>query len=149
MVFFHKIKDTFFIFTSNFLYLSFFCLFGYFKYVGYLPWGITLISNNVSIWSLLISTGLPDRGASSKQEISSTKLHKPLWHVCSVTAPSPHTTQLGFFLVFQLHFYLSCNNKAYNMLKMLRIFSVFIIKMATENSLILIFFNVHWYDSII
>ena len=81
--FFHKIKDTFSIFTSNFIDLDILSISALSRVVEH--W---LFSINVSIWSLSTSTGLPDRGAS---------------HVQSVIAPFPiHCTNV--FLRFSCIF---------------------------------------------
>ena len=63
--------------------------FGYLEQVMLKCW---LFSINVLIWSLSTSTGLRDWWWSIVQQgISSMKLRKPLWHVQSVTVPSPYT----------------------------------------------------------
>ena len=85
--------------------------FGYSEYVGYLPCGIMLFVLNVLIWSLSTSTGLSDCSI-IQREISSMKLPKPLvTHSISHSTLSIHRTNL---FVFQLHFYLSWNNKAWH-----------------------------------
>ena len=57
-----------------------------------------------------LSTALPNRGASSSEKTPAWSFANHFWHVWSVTAPSPYAVQ--FFFAFQLHFYLSWNNKA-------------------------------------
>ena len=78
--------------------------FGYFEYVGYLPRRIMLIVLNVSIWLLSTSTSLPNHGASSSEKSPARNFANHVWHVWSVTAPSPHTAQIFFFLHFSCVF---------------------------------------------
>ena len=66
------------------------------------------------------------------------------WHIRSVTAPSSETAQV-FLCVFQLHFYLSWNNKAWYTENIVSP-SIFNIKMA-QNFSNFDFLNAGWYDS--
>ena len=59
-------------------------------------------SINVSIWSLSALIGLPDHGGSSSEKSQAQKFANYFWHVWSVTAPSPYTTQI--FLQFSCVF---------------------------------------------
>ena len=95
-VFFHKIKDVFFIFTNNLMI-----------WIFWYVWlsSVWLFSINVSIWSLSASTVLPDCGASSSEKSLAQNFTNHFWHVQSVTAPSPYTAQIFFcisvaFLLF-------------------------------------------------
>ena len=91
---FHKIKGTFFIFTSNFIDLDILIISAISQVVDH--W---LFSVNVLIWSLSTSTGLPDRGTSSSMNSPEWNLANLFWHVQSVTVPSPYTAHKSF-----LHF---------------------------------------------
>ena len=54
--------------------------FGYFEYVRCLPRGIMLIVlSYVSVWSLSISTGLPDHGAPSSEKSLARNLANHFW----------------------------------------------------------------------
>ena len=84
---------------------------GYFEYVPYLSHGTMLIflnNVNVSIWLLSTSTGLPNCGTQSSKS-PAWNFANHFWHVQSITTHSPYTAKI--FFVFQLHFYLSWNNK--------------------------------------
>ena len=84
---------------------------GYFEYVPYLSHGTMLIflnNVNVSIWLLSTSTGLPNCGTQSSKS-TAWNFANHIWHVQSITTHSPYTAKI--FFVFQLHFYLSWNNK--------------------------------------
>ena len=70
-----------------------------------------LFSIHVWNWSLSISTGLPDCGASFSEKSLAWNFSNHFWHVQSVTACSPHTAQIAFCV--QLCFFLSWNNKAW------------------------------------
>ena len=65
---------------------------------GYLPHGRILLVLNVSIWLLSFNWSTWPWSV-TQWEISSTKLCNCIWHVCSVTAPSPYTAQI-FFHIF-------------------------------------------------
>ena len=84
---------------------------GYFEYVTHLSHGtmLTGLNNvNVSIWLLSTSTSLPNCGthpANLQHEILQTTLD-----MFRQSQHFLHTLQRSFF-VFQLHFYLSRNNK--------------------------------------
>ena len=92
LVFFCKIKDTFFIFTNNFIDLDILCMSAISCMVSH--W---LFSINILIWLPSTSSGLPDRGASSSREKSPTQSYtNHFWHIRSVTAPSPYTVQIFF-----------------------------------------------------
>ena len=103
---FHEIKDTLFIFTSDYW-------FGYFECVGCLPHGVMTIVLNYCLCSKAANCNWSTRPWSIlQQEISNTELRRPLWtHSVSHSTFSIHYTNWGFF-VFQLHFYLSWNIKA-------------------------------------
>ena len=106
-VFFHKIKDTFFIFTHNYW-------FGHFQYVSYLPCGIMLIVFNQCLDLIAINFNWSTWPWSIiQQKITSSKLGKPLLtYSISHSTFSIHCTNLCICFAFQLHFYLSWN-KAY------------------------------------
>ena len=110
--------------------------FRYFEYFGCLSHGMMLMVLNYCNWSTWPWSIM------QQEKISSVKLGQPLWHVWSVTAPSPNIAQILFFLAFQLCFYLCWNNKAWYAKKCCFFPSIFSLKTATQNSLILIlFFN--------
>ena len=116
--------------------------FGYFDYVSYLPCGITLIVPNVSIWLLLTLTGLSNHGAKSSEQSPAGNFANTF----DMFDQSQHLHQTlhksFFFLAFQLCFYLCWNNKAWYAKKCCFFPSIFSLKTATQNSLILIlFFN--------
>ena len=66
-----------------------------------------LFSINVSIWSLLTSTGQPDCGALSSKKPPARNFTHHFWHIWSVTKPSPDTAQifLKILMVIQLQLY--------------------------------------------
>ena len=68
-----------------------------------------------------------------KQEISNIKFQKRLWHIRSVTEPSPYTAQTFFFFcfAFRLCFYLSWVSKA-AYAENVAFSSIFNIKMAMQ-----------------
>ena len=102
--------------------------FGYLEYVSYLPSGKhRLFSINILISSLSTSTGLPDCvRVSSSEKCPAWKLANHFWHILSVVVPFSYAVQI----LFQLHFYLSWNDKA----QTLKMFfsSIFNTKMSTQ-----------------
>ena len=139
--FFHKIKDTFFIFNNNIIDLDILSMSAISCLMKH--W---LFSINVSIWLLSTSTGLPNQGALSSKKSQTWNFANHFWHIWSVTAPSPYTAQI-FFFAFQLCFYLSWIIK-HNMPKMLCFILSLMLKWLHKNSpILLVFFNAHWYDS--
>ena len=127
--FFHEIKDTFFIFTNNFIDWDIFSMLAISHVVK--RW---LYSINVSIWSLSISSVLPHHGtSSSSQKSPAWNFTKHFWCVRSVTTPPPHTAQIFFFFWhFSWRFYLSWNKKNIICWKCHISSSIFNIKMATQ-----------------
>ena len=106
-----------------------------------------LLSIRVLIWLLLISSGLPAM-EHVQWEISSMQLRKPLLtRSISHSTFSTHCTHV--FFAFQLHFYLSWNNKAQYAKNVVYLLPSSILKWLHKNSLILIsfFLNARWYDS--
>ena len=97
---------------THFSFSPIFYWFGYFEYVGYLPYGITLLfSINVLILLLPTSTGLPNHRTSSSRKSPAQNFASHFCHIWSVTAPLSYTAH-NFFFNVQLLFYLSWNNKA-------------------------------------
>ena len=76
------------------------------------PTYVCIDCSQVFICSLSAAIGLPDLGASSSGKLPTWNFTNHIWHICSVTAPPPYTAQFFFFFAFQLHSYLSWNNKA-------------------------------------
>ena len=113
-IFFHKIKDAFFIFTNNLIDLDI--------------WGTLVLSHvvecwlfsiNALIWSPSTSTGPADPGASSSKKSPARNFnHFP--HVHSVAAPSPHTALILFLHFRRIFTFLEVIKQ--NTLKMLPIF---------------------------
>ena len=102
--FFHKVKDTFFIFTNNVIDLGIVSMSANSCRVKH--W---LFSVNVSIWSISPSTGPPDRGASSSEK-SQLEISQTTFDMFDQSQNLVNT--LNIFLAFQLYVYLSWNNKA-------------------------------------
>ena len=91
LIFFGKIKDTFFIFTNSITDLGI--------------WSMVVLSCkgehwwfslNVSIGSLSTSAALPDLGVLSSEESPARNFANHFWHTPSVTAPSPHTARIFY-----------------------------------------------------
>ena len=103
--FFHKTQDTHFSFSPVTLLIWIFWVCQLSPMVG--RW---LFWIKVLVWSLSAPSGLPNHGAASSEK-------SPAWHF---TTHSWHESQhlfhtlykSFFFFAFQLHFYLSWNNKA-------------------------------------
>ena len=62
-----------------------------------------LIVLNVLIWLLSTSAGWPDNGAPSSKKSPVWNLTNYFWHVQSVTAPSPYTAEVFYFILFAFH----------------------------------------------
>ena len=132
--FFCTLKETFFIFTNNFIDLD------------------ILSMSAISCYWLLVCRGQGCNQTSSNPKDSSTakcylakmsivlrNFPNHFWHVQSVTAPSLYTAQIFYCFAFQLCFYLSWNNKAKYTKNVEYFISSLILKWLHKNSPILIF----------
>ena len=75
--------------------------FGYFGYIGYLPHGLVLIVVSVSSGSLSTSTGLPDHGALSSEQLvltlSCVQLFVTTWAVARQAPLSMDFSRQGYW----------------------------------------------------
>ena len=113
---------------------------GYFEYVSYLPRGITIYCSHLmsQFDRYQLQLVYPSIGSNIQQEISSTKLCKPLFDTFYHSQHILHILHFFFFLAFQLHFTFLEVIK-HDMLKMLLFSSIFI-NMLHKTSPILIRF---------
>ena len=129
LVFFCKIKDTFFIFTNNLIDFDILSMLA--------------VSHMAECWLFSISwfdcyqLQLVNRGTSSSEKSPARNFANHFWHIPSVTALSPYTAQV-FFFAFQLRFYLFWNNKASYVKNVAYFLPSSILKRLHKNSPILI-----------